>query len=58
MRGVAALRDLGIAGGMVEGAEAEQRLEGRERCLAAVVAENELIEVVLQMSGRDAPGRS
>jgi len=34
--------------------EAEQGLEGGHWCVATVVAEDELVEVDLQMVGRDA----
>ena len=41
--------DLAIGGRLMDRAEPEQRLEGRHRRAAAVVAEDELVEVDLQV---------
>ena len=46
--------DLAVAGGFVKGAEAEQRLEAGERGAAAIVAEDELVEVDVEVLWRDA----
>lgn len=42
-----------VGGGFVEGAEAEQRLEAGERGAAAVVSEDELVKVDLEVFRRD-----
>jgi hypothetical protein len=48
------LGDPAVRRGRVEGAEAEQRLEGGLRRASSVLAEQELVEVHLQVLGRDA----
>ena len=46
--------DLLVGGGLVAAAEPEERLEGGERGASTVVAEDELVEVDLQVLRRDA----
>jgi hypothetical protein len=46
--------DLPVGGWCVQAAEAEQGLEGGEWGAAAVVPEDELVEVDLEVLGRDA----
>jgi hypothetical protein len=46
--------DLAVGGRFVQRPEAEQGLEGGHRCASAVVAEDELVEVDLQVLGRHA----
>lgn len=45
--------DLLVGGGLVGAAESQQRLEGRHRGGAAVVTEDELVEVDRQVLARD-----
>ena len=52
--GSVAAGHLGVGRRWVRGAEPEQRLEGRHRRAASVVAEGELIEVDLQVRIADA----
>src|SRR3954451_6615398 len=46
--------NLAVGGRLVEGTKPEEGLEGGHRGAAAVVAEDELVEVNLQVLGRDA----
>jgi hypothetical protein len=48
--------DLAVGGRFVSSAGAEQGLEGSHRRAPAVVAEDELVEVDLQVLGGGAPG--